>query len=81
MQFTDPAALGSPQTWINFTTGLAQGHAADLQLLESQVQALRHELDAVRAAQVPIGGGMHGLLGKDLKPDKFESNRKSDQLF
>ena len=24
---------------------------------------------------------MHGLLGKDLKPDRFESNRKSDRLF
>ena len=80
MQFMDPAALSTPQTWANFVGSLAQGHGADLQVLESKVQALKLEVDAARADQVPVGGGMHRLLGKDLKPDVFESNRKSDRL-
>ena len=81
MQFMDPATLSTPQTWANFVGSLAQGHGADLQVLESKVQALKFEVDEARADQVPVGGGMHRLLGKDLKLDVFESKRKSDRLF
>ena len=77
----DPSVLGSPQEWASFATNLSQGHVADIQALEAQIQALRHELGSVRATQVPLGGATHGLSSKDLKPDKFESNKKSDQLF
>ena len=58
MQFMDPAALSTPQTWANFVGSLAQGHGADLQVLESKVQALKLEVDAFRAAQALVGGGM-----------------------
>ena len=77
----DPTVLGTAQGWTAFAASVTQGNDADMRALHAQIQAVQHGLDALRAAQAPVPGAGHGLSSKDLKPERFESNKKSDQPF
>ena len=88
----DPQVLGTTTGWNAFAASVTQAHEQDLnavqtqlggqlQQLQQEVHSQRVQIEALRAVSTPVGGSMRGLSCKDLKPERFESNRKSPQLF
>ena len=67
----DPSVMGQPQTWQKFLNDLGTAHEQDMIALRAEIS---------RAAG-SVGQGAKGIPLKDLKPEKFESTRKSDQAF
>ena len=84
----DNTFLSKPELWKAFLGAMAEAHERDLNLLMEQARAEQaQQRDSLKEDLERIGKTMQndnknkGLSLKDLKPDKFESNKKSKQSF
>ncbi len=86
-QFPDPQVLADQGQWQQFVETLIQGHEEDLQEVRQHaaqgIEAVRQEIMNVQRNLTQAGNteAVKGLPLKDMKPDKFESNKKSEQSF
>ena len=70
-QSADGSVLANPQAWEAFAKKMATAYEADIQMMLANCQAM----------STTVGSAGKGLTTKDLKPDRFDSNKKSEQSF
>ena len=90
LQYADNTFLSKTDLWRAFLGALSEAHEQDMGILIEQVRAetrdglekqrhgMHEVLDHFRRTSTPT---TKGLSLKDLKPDKFESNKKTKQSF
>ena len=88
LQYTDNTFLRHPEQWSTFLGAMAEAHEQDMNMLreQSRVEIGQQRVSAMEIFErisktVQRDSSARGLSLKDLKPDKFESNKKSKQTF
>lgn len=93
LQYVDNTFLSKPDMWRAFLGALAEAHEQDIgaqldqgraesrEMLDRQRQAMHEMLEHFRRTEMPGHNTAKGLPLKDLKPNQFESNKKSEQSF